>query len=249
MNKKLIIISAVILTIPLLALALNYGELPARLSMNAYYRLEDVNDASGNGRTLTNYGTSPFNFARFAKGWDGGQTNTTKYLSTANQLGIDGGIMTMSAWVKFYPGHPVGREDIVEQANGASKVYQLLNVDPDFINFSRTNQGTTGGCALTIASSTPDYVSASKFVNVVYVYDGTNLNAYSNGKFYGSCASSGSGISATLDGFSIGALMNGANTASAIIDEVIVEARAWSAKEVGNYYNQAKGRMNPRIIQ
>ena len=68
--------------------------------LKALYHLEDVTDSSGNGFDLTNVGTTPFNPAKFRNGADGGTANSTKILRVTNNLGIDGGAITINAWVR-----------------------------------------------------------------------------------------------------------------------------------------------------
>lgn len=70
-------------------------------SLVAYWKLEDVNATIG-GFTLTNNNTVGFNAGLYNLAADGGASNTNKYLSVANNLGIAGnGTISVSLWLKL----------------------------------------------------------------------------------------------------------------------------------------------------
>ncbi len=65
----------------------------------ALYRLEDVNDSSGNSHTLTNGGTVTFGPGKFANCALFGNANSSKYLLHSDALGKDlGGEASISIW-------------------------------------------------------------------------------------------------------------------------------------------------------
>src|ERR1035437_6003654 len=70
-------------------------------SLVSYYRLESTADAKGSN-TLTNNNTVAFNAAKFNNGGDQGASNTNKYLSRADALGLNGSNpFSRSYWIKL----------------------------------------------------------------------------------------------------------------------------------------------------
>jgi hypothetical protein len=66
--------------------------------LTSYYKLEDTSDYYGTS-TLTNNGTSSFNAGKVGNAWDGGASNSTKYLNV-NSIWVSTGERSLS---------PVGR--------------------------------------------------------------------------------------------------------------------------------------------
>ena len=64
----------------------------------AYYKLDDVNDAHASYH-LTNNNSATFVTGKIGNGVDL-EKDSSQYLSVANNLGVDGGAITISAWLK-----------------------------------------------------------------------------------------------------------------------------------------------------
>lgn len=215
--------------------------------LKALYHLEDANDSSGNGLTLTNVGTTAFSGAKFLNGANFTATNTTKYLKVLNNLGIDGGACTISLWVKILaePGTNV-QTTIALQASASSKVANYIAYDDSSgtksIIFVRDKLGVADA-----RSSITGALGTSMFYHVVYVYDTTNVYGFVNGVKSPLVAASGSGSNATtvnifnISGYNYN---NGAppdRLSSSLIDEVAVFNVALSDTEIKNYYAWSLG--------
>lgn len=211
----------------------------------AYYKLDDLTDSSGNGFTLTNNGSTPFNPAKINNGADGGSANTTKYLSILSNLGIDGGAMSYSCWV-----------NITTQLSGANETRVILSLGSDGtdvtyhlhymtetsvkkIGFNRLKNGVADGYTYY-----PTTLNTGTWYHIVTTYDGTTSTIYLNGTSVASSAQSGSGTGTTTNRFFImestqspgaGVMLNG------LVDEVGVWNRALSANEVLNLYRNGAG--------
>ena len=206
----------------------------------ALYHLENTTDSSGNGRTLTNNNSVAFNAAKFSNGADFGASGNTKSLSIGSALGYSANI-TMSCWVKL-------------NTEITSSYYVFLNLDHlttrvAFRMYYDYNSGTRrlyfGRTKLGVADNLVLYnqtLGTTNWNHFLMTYDGSNCRVYMNGNLFGTVASSGNGtFTSFTDNFSIG------NTKTTyqnghIIDEVIVENRAWSASEIKKYYTFARGR-------
>lgn len=71
------------------------GEWRPQSGIVALYRGENVNDSSGNGKTLTNNNSVAFNPGKFGNAFDFGNPNTTKYMSRADTFINSGGDFTV----------------------------------------------------------------------------------------------------------------------------------------------------------
>lgn len=208
----------------------NYNALPQRESVVAMYQCADVSDESDNGYTLTNNGTTTFSAAKIGNGANFGTTNSTKSLSIVNNLGIDGGAITITAWVKLTTEIGADTYGLVSQ-NGVSTdtnywfAYEY-NGGTRRMGFYRRKVGS--------ASDGPTYnltMGTSAFYHLGLTYDTTNVRGYVAGTLVaGPTAASGNGTGAS-DGFYIGQDGYGA-AASSITDEVIVWNVALSATEI-----------------
>ncbi len=217
------------------------GENWPQTNLAALYHLENVNDSSGNSRTLTNNGTVTFTAAKFTNGANLGTTNTTKYLSTTNTLGVNGGACTISIWVKMNTEIASATQVFASQSNTSNKVLNRIfydyNAGTRRVVFRRGKVGTSNDdVSYTLTMGTTAYY------NFVYVYDATNVIGYVNGNPIGSTAASGNGGSAVTDGFYVGATQDGSLFASATIDEVAFYTVALSAQTIRKKYAEQAGK-------
>lgn len=221
------------------------GELPARTSMRVYYHLENTSDSSGNGRTLTNSGSVPFNAAKFRNGANFGTTGSTKVLSlTSNPLSANQVTnLTMTCWIKLNATLNVAAKSIITIAptTGASgSLYQMYYViTSGVLSFGGFNN-TTGTSSNVSASAT---LSSSVWYNVIVVKTGLKLDLYINGIFKATNTGTGTetGTATIANNLAIGNNHVPNIQVFAIMDEVIIEERLWSASEIRKYYSQAKG--------
>ena len=188
------------------------------------------------GTTLTPTGTVNFGAGKFSSGADFGTNNTTKSLSTSDPLGIDGGPITLSCWVKLNTEIGAGIHTLLDQANNNSKVNYIIDYEFNGgtrrIGFHRAKPGVTDHYfQYNVALGT------SAFHLLTLTYDGATLAGYLDGILVGSAGASGNGAAAVAPGVGV-AIRNAiaVDRASAIIDEVLVSGRALTAEEVMKYY-------------
>lgn len=207
------------------------------VNLVAYYKLEDVNDSKG-AYTLTNTNTVAFSAAKFDNGADFGTTNTNKKLEIADKLGIDGGVMSVSLWVKMNTEIASGYQFFFCNSTGDTTdtkyvVQYDYNAGTRRIRFGRVRNGVNiYGYDYTITMGTTNYY------HLVLTYDNTNVYGYVNGALVGSGAASGNGTGG-INRTSIGVGNNDVSNegyASATIDDVAVFNRALSAGEVAELY-------------
>lgn len=200
----------------------------------SYYKLENVSDSKGSN-TLTNNGTVTFAAAKFNNGADLGASNTTKYLSQAGTISIDGGACTFAGWIKAQTEIASGLYYICHQANNTSSTQYILRYEYNSgtrrLLFDRTKNGTADDLfTYNITLGTTD------FYHVALTYDGSTVRGYVNGAEIGSVASSGNGSGSATQGFTLGSDTDGNNKASVIIDDFAVFSRAITPTEVLSLY-------------
>jgi hypothetical protein len=203
----------------------------------AYYKLEDTTDTKG-GFNFTNNGTVTFPAGVFNNCASLGTSNTTKYLSVANNLGINGGNATISGWFKILTAPATNATYMLAmQINDTSDVgYSIKYRDSGGtkqIMFDRLREGIQEDSVVVNQTLTTD-----TWYHLVVTYDGTNVIGYVNGSAVGSpVASSGNGSGTTANTFRLGLHYNGSSWfASAAIDDVAVLSRALTASEVKSIY-------------
>lgn len=205
-------------------------------NLQAYYEGENVND-SKNSNTLTNVGTVTFTPARFDNGFNLGTSNSSKALSVASALNVDGGNITISLWVKLLTEIGSGNYVFAYQFNDTSKVEFSINYEYNGgtrrLVFKRGRVGTADDTVVqNITLGTTD------FYHLALTYNGGDLIGYTNNVSPGTTPCSGNGAAGSGDEFNIGAKA-GASTqfASAIIDDVAVFDRTLNGTDIGVLYN------------
>lgn len=215
-------------------------------SFLAYWKLEDTADSKG-AFTLTNNGTVTFGSAKFSNGADLGTSNTTKYMSVANDLGITSGAISISLWVKLNSEITTGSYAFFDHGDAGVDVRHRIQYDFNAgarcITFNRQKENSSNDqFTYTVNLGTSDWY------NIVYSYDGTTLRGYVNGVFVGSVACSGNGVSGVdIDYTYIGATRNNTplvtNYSNAIIDDVAVF-------NIGLTEGEARMiNLNPQVVQ
>lgn len=206
-------------------------------SLISYYRLDDTTDYKA-AHALTNNGTTTFTAGKFGAAANFGSANSTKYLNTSSNMGIDGGVITISLWIKLLAEIGSGVWTFAMQSNSTSKVRHKI-----FYNFNAgTIQMGWDRARTSTADEGPNYnitLGTSNWYHVAYVYDNTNVTGYLNGVAVGTpTAASGTGGGVSPDDFSIGQDTAAGLTqfASALIDDVAVFSRVLTATEVNQLY-------------
>ena len=231
---------------------LQYTALIDDANLQAYYRLESgalTTDSSGNSKTLTNNNTVGEGTGKFGGCADFGSSNSDKYLSLTDDLGITGGAISISCWVKLNAEIGSGTWDFVSQSDaGTFTIYTIrydYNGGTRRIGFVRNkNNVATEVVWLNTTMGT------SNWYNLVLTYNGTNMTGYIDASAGTPTAMSGNGNTAGADAISIGASMgwNAGGTklfyASALIDDVAIFDRALTDVEVAILYNDPTATAN-----
>jgi len=195
-------------------------------ALKAYYRAEDLNDSSTNGKNLTKNGTVNNIAAKFANGFSA-DFSTTNNLTNATVYAPGTGDVTLGCWFK---------------KNGAptadfSPHILSLGTATGTIRCSIGAGKTTGAFFSQFVNSGTD--TASTAVNVcddvfhflVMTRNGTSVKTYIDGLSVGSGATSSKDISDDI--LTIGYNGSGYDyIGQALIDDVFVLSRALSASEI-----------------
>lgn len=210
-----------------------------------YWKLEDLNDSSGNSRTLTNLNTVTFASGRFNNCADFGTANTNKALYVFHDLGVTGGNITISLWVKMRTEIASGEQCFVVQEDAGTFVRNNIRYQYN----AGTRRLVFGRVKTNVGDQNTTYnltMGTSNWYNIVYTYDGANIRGYVNGALVTSpAAASGNGSINGRDITAIGSDDTGialTSFASAYIDEVIIENVAWSDSKIWSYYNDNYGK-------
>lgn len=211
-------------------------------SLQAYYRLENVND-SKNSYNLTNINTVAFNAAKFNNGADAGSSNTNKCLAIASTVGVANSNtnVSISFWIKLNTEIGSGDNDICKlnfTTNNVSYIFRYsYNGGTRQLNFWRVRELiAVDGFTYNITLGT------SSFHHIVMTWDGTNVRGYVDGSLVGSpSAASGNGSGSGSDTFSLLANYPSYGFTSAIMDDTAVFSRVLTASEITNLYNGGMG--------
>lgn len=213
----------------------------------AYWKLDESSgnavDSTGNGFTLTNTNTVTYAAAKINNGAFFGAVNTDKVLSSTSGLGIDGGTMSITAWI--YRDAAAGNTKwFFATFNSGSKVGYKFRYNSG-IQAARDRVGTSED--LTTAQS----ISNDTWTFVAMTYDGTTVRCYVNAGTPQTVASSGNGSAGSGQQTGVGA--NTSDTGSynnywqGNVDEVGVWSRALSDSEITELYNAGAGLTYPFI--
>ena len=217
-------------------------------NLKAYYKLEDVNDFYDNAYNLTNTNT-----ATFAAGKINNAVNlvraSTQYLSIANNLGIDGGAISISGWFKIaaLPSDPPFV--FATQSNATSKVrYQLDYIYSGGIYTMRAIRLPVGG---TIKLATYNVtLSTSTWYNFTLWYDGTNLKLFEGATERATVAAADNGVTAAPNIFTLGvdSDISVGTYHDGLEDEVGVWSKALSSTELTDLNNSGSGQTMTDVV-
>lgn len=209
----------------------NYWELVATPSTKLLLHLNgNSTDASGNGNHWRNSNISYVN-GYFGQGASFGGATSKIELSPAS-IWI---FWTISCWFKRWT---PSWQDIIITRWWTTNDRRLFG----FIWGSTTLQVMCWSDATLRNISTTD----TNRHNVVFTYTPTSYNAYFDWTIKLNAISSTYTDQENVT--CIGNFIDGTWAYKWLIDEVIIENRAWSATEVLNYYNQSKGVYAPKMI-
>ena len=202
----------------------------------AVYHLESLTtDSTGNGYTLTNNNSvAASSSGKFGGGAaDFGATNTNKTLSVSNNLGIDGGNCSISAW--HAPHSATGTVGgVAETTSQNTDVTQSMwyhgGVPASYNSRSRRNvTDAFSNVAGSIASGVYAYCN--------YTYDGTNVRGYRNTTAATAAAASGNGSGSNPDITIIGHAPRFGVYFTGKVDEVRFASSVTSANWITTEYN------------
>lgn len=207
--------------------------------LQAYYQLEDLTDV-WNGVTLTGANSPTFSAGKVSNGVNFVRASS-QYASTTNTLSIDGGNMSIEAWVKVTSTPALGEvRTIAYQNNNTSKTEYLI----EYFNtagtlnlyFDRAKPGV-GDQALTVAQT----LALNTWYQVIMTYNGSQVEGFLDGVSIGTAAASGSGSANLQPGFHIGRRDDTAADWNGMMDEVGAWNKQLSATEISDLYNAGNG--------
>jgi len=200
----------------------------------AYYKLDEssgnATDATGNGNTLTNTGTTPYTAAKINNGADFNRTNNRRLGISSNLSFSWSGDYSWSFWVNM--NSFVNSEyllDHVTTTGSSRRAIFYTNADAKFRIFASGNEA--------ISSAT---YSTGTWYHIVGVKSGSDWTLYVNNTSVATTTSST--VSYTANALSLGCAYDGFGAnANATIDEVGFWNKALSADERTLLYNSGNG--------
>ncbi len=216
----------------------------------AYYELENTDDSHGDN-DLTNVNSVAFNTGKIGNAADFSSTNSNKILHKNSNLGITGGNITLSAWVKIATQPGIDEfQTIVRQSENTNKTHYNIGYHrlggTYGLWFARSKNGV---------ADEPIYVdgqlTTDTWYHVALTYDGTTLRSYKNTVSENRLAS-GNGTGSNPNYITIGAHynvdINYFFPLKGLIDEVGIWSRALTVDEITALYNGGNGRTYPLAL-
>lgn len=218
-------------------------------NLQGYYRLEsNLNDSSGNSRTLTGVNTVAYDSpAKFGNGYH--QSNSkTNYLRINNAMNVNGGAITIGGWFKNVNTESSGDRGIVCQVNISSNVRYGIRRNGTNLVFSRDGVGG-GGTPGSVSVDWSSHISSSEYVFLTISYDGVSVRGYVNGDQVGSAVAAsgnGNGFAGAVSGFGVGIFQGWAGwdstyAANGRYDDFFIFDRALTTTEINGIYVKGGG--------
>lgn len=207
----------------------------------ALYHLEDVTDSVAS-YDLTNNGSATFTSAKFSNGVNLGSSNSSKYLSIANNLGWTGGDWTVVTWVKLLAEISSGTWTFIFHENSTSD--ELITISYEYNGGTRRIKFAVNGFGAGSASSTV-YHNVDMGTSDFYMLGNTfnngtgTVTGYVNGSSVGTDTGASGGSTGLNNNFHIG-YWNAEGYASALIDETAVFSDEKSEVFINSYYTTNK---------
>jgi hypothetical protein len=226
----------------------------------AYWKFDessgDAADATGNGNTMFNFGSTTFTSALINNGADLGSNNSTKAFANPSSLGFATGPFSAVVWAKMYA---------TQGYSGNIMLYSACDNPIGTCMSIHINAGTWDGNSGTVQcdlNGDPSNdvqatvtLGTTAFHQFAWTFDGSTLTCYVDGTSIGSHSDSIESLypNSNWDGTAIGALGGGASNTwndlgehfSAVVDEAGAWHHALSATEVSQLYNGGAGRTYP----
>lgn len=210
----------------------------------AYWKLDESSGNAGDsvgGFTLTNTNTVLYDPGIINNGADFGTNNPIDHnrLTIANNLGIDGTAITISAWI-FNAGQGSTKTFI---GCGSVTTRVLYYMKCSNVNFQVGRWRVPGTNTVTANVS----ISTDVWTHCVLTYDATTLAGYINNVPITGVAASGNGTSTLTSETSLGGYpqLSASEFINGNIDEVGIWSRALSSGEVNTLYNNGAGLQYP----
>jgi len=210
-----------------------YGRNAVWSGYTVVYHLQSLtDDSSGNGETLTNNNTVGSASAKIKDGANFTSSNSNKRLSRASGWGINGGNITMSAWVYFYSIQAFTFP--IQQFNTTNDVGYSFKVEGG-IKFVRNRFGVAEN------QTTAQSISAAQWYHMTLTYDGSTVRGYLDAGTPQTVASSGNGSWGAATGSVIGCGFSGTNNTPnffcfCLVDEMKITSSALSADWISTEY-------------
>jgi len=232
---------------------MSLGQIPAGTHLNAYWKLDDASDASGNAQDLTNTNTVSFVESKFVSGALFPTSSDNKRLSVSGATlfsALSVSSLTISFWFKLESSTTSGASgsrffevSTLEAPSGVGMFFRITyGISAGVMTITPLNILTTTNAIFSYTGHTPD---TTTYHNMVFQISGSTIYLYIDGNLANSNTGSGDNAPANVSPlFAIGnnILISGGRQSYAIIDEMKVEEKVWSASDIKRYYTQAKGR-------
>lgn len=207
-------------------------------TLKAYYRCESgvlTIDSSGNGYTLTNNNTVGEATGKYGIAADLGASNSNKYLSVANNFGIDGGVITMNLWFRTASATQAGDHPALAALySGNTKTEYGITIGGVGITGWRLKAGTA------YQETTAVVISANTWYMATLTYDASYIRFYLNTVLVGGpTAASGNGADTQSNLFTIGRRADTTAIAyqSGYVDDVVVSNTVFKGTQIEELYN------------
>lgn len=199
----------------------------------------DYKDSSGNGNHGINQGALMGTKGQFSTAIELNGTNSVSIPDSAS-LSITGNQISISAWINYTKTIFDTEEPFVGMYNGGGVngfLFELVNGRPTLY---------LPGVAGSAGSSGP-VIAINTWINLVAVYDGSNIYHYQDGILTATNASSGN-ISDPTNDLSFGRQAGSAGGSfDGLIDEVAIWSRALTAIEVDQLYRRGGNRIKYQV--
>jgi len=201
-------------------------------------------DSTAGARTLTNNGTIAFAAGIINNGGDLSTSNSSRYFSRADALGLTTGNFGFSFWLKINTAPAASTQTIVACTTNTGHLrLKIEYIDSGGTKFLRFNRSKP-----TIADQNVDYtvtLTVGTLYHVAMTYDGTDLRGYLDGAQVAIRTASGTGA-LQVNAINIGRNDNNSNYTSALIDEMaVVTGDYYTASDVTELYNGGAGLSYP----
>lgn len=224
----------------------------ALIPTQAYYKLDESSgnaaDATGNGYTLTNNGTTTYTTGKINNGGDFGASNSTKSFSidSATPLGLTttdiSTAFSVACWMNQTTSVATVYPLTILCKNGSSRnTFGLVMNNTSiefFVHDGSYNQYSTGSTC-----------SNGTWFHYAVTYDGTNFKCYVNGSLVlTQTRAMSTFVDAATGGFGLGAFRSNSSSSaywSGLIDEVGVWKSTLSGSDISSLYNGGTGIQYP----